>query len=388
MSYSLKMKWVAFAASFFSIVAVGNADQNASCNSDCAPICGRWSVISDTLYLTACQGGLSFGSETRADVAGGSIGNLSSYHTKLKHPHSQWDFGWRLGVGYESKCGCWNGNLIWTHFNTNSHAKHEEPASANQWFTPAWGGIAVLGTPPDQLLGGNVAVPLGFPVDEAFSHWKLQLNMVDLEIGREFCVNSCLKLRPHIGVRGASINEKNKIKYKVDAVTGGLPPGELGQTILALETIATDKFHLKNDFEGAGVRAGLDTTYDLGCGVSLYGTVAASLLYGETEIETKEKFIAGSEINSNIYVQKQKDNDCGCRAITDASIGISWENCCFKRVFVTKIGWEHHFFFNENQFEKFTNFNGTDNAATDRMPQVLHGDLSIQGLVWSTVVYF
>jgi hypothetical protein len=377
MSYSLKMKWVAFAASFFSLAAIANADQVASCNADCAPSCGRWSVISDTLYLTACQGGLSFGSETRADIIGGTEIGSRNYHTKLKHPHTRWDFGWRLGVGYESACGCWNGDLIWTHFNTNSHAKHEEPANANQWFTPSWGGIAVLGTPPTQLLGGNTAVPLGFPVDEAFSHWKLHLNMVDLEIGRDFCVNSCLTLRPHIGVRGASINEKNHIKYEVAAVVG-----------TGLSDIVTDRFHLKNDFEGAGVRAGLDTTYDLGCGVSLYGTAAASLLYGETEIETKEKLISGSTATANVFVQKQKDNDCGCRAITDASIGITWQNCCFNKVFVTKIGWEHHFFFNENQFEKFTNYNGTDNAATDRMPQVLHGDLSVQGLVWSTVVYF
>ena len=363
-------------ATLMALTAFASAQPCNPCND--SP-CGRWAIISDTLYLTATQGGLTYGSESEALTFGGT-GSVTKYETKIKHLHQRWDLGWRLGVGYQSPCECWDAALLWTHFDTDTHAKHDDPVNPNQWFTPAWNSIPVPFTDDDpNLLGGNLP-PDGttsFPVQYSYAHWKLRMNLVDLEIGREFCVNSCLSLRPHVGVRGASINEKYKIKYEVIAAVGA---SELAAPI--------DYIDLKNDFEGAGVRGGLDTDFDLGCGLSIYGGVAVSLLYGETEINSKERLIVTTLPTSNVFETRQKDNDCGCRAITDAEIGIRWQKCCFNKIIVTEIGWEHHFFFNENQFEKYTNFDGTDNAATDRFPQVAHGDLSVQGLVWSTRVYF
>lgn len=393
---NMKKLWSAMTASLLVVTGLLSAD---ACPPDCPPMqacnpcnpcdynpcnpccdspCGHWMFEVDLLYWTACEGGLTYGSDTEASAIG-TAGTLTSFHTKKKHPHQRWDLGWRLGVGFQFPCECWDAFVIWTHFDTDAHAHHDESVTTNRWFTPAWNSIPGDGDEAGNLLGGNVISDSTFPVDDARAHWKLDLNLLDLEIGREFCVNSCLSLRPFIGVRGATINDKYDIKYETISVSG-----------TALVVGPVDRVHLKNEFEGAGVRGGLDTTYDLGCGASIYGGVAASLLYGETEIKTKERLIVGTtgDLTSDVLFHEQKDEECGCRAITDAEIGISWRHCCCDKIILVKFGWEHHFFFNENQFEKFTDFFATDNFATDRMPQDIHGDLSVQGLVLSARIDF
>lgn len=334
--------------------------------------CGQWSLDTDTLYWTTCEHGLMYGSETDAFASGSDI----SYETKKKHPHSRWDLGWRLGLSYQFPCECWDATLLWTHFDTDLHASRDEFVSPSQFFTPAWGGIPGNGSPSGALLGRTSP----FPVQEASAHWKLRLNLVDLEIGREFSLNSCLTLRPHVGIRGGSINEKNHLEYEVIALVG--EPG-------SLQEVVTDEFHLENDFEGAGVRGGLETDYEFDCGITIYGNIAAALLFGEREIKTKELLnAAANTIAAPLFSMNQKDIEDSCQAITDAEIGIRWQYCCCNKILTFQLGWEHHFFFNQNKFEKFTNYAGTNNFATERYPQVVHGDLSIQGLVLSTRVRF
>lgn len=394
MMKSFKKIWVSVASTACAFTSLLSADQLPPCPQECLPAfdsgcttsCGRWSFISDTIYWTACQGGLTYGSESFYHTLGTTTtGADTEYHTKKKHPHRRWDLGWRLGIGYDFPCDCWNASLIWTYFDTDCHGRHEEDFTGNQWFTPAFTSIPFGGT-GNTLLGGRTTPGA---IESAKSQWKLCFNLLDLEIGREFCANSCLTVRPFLGIRGASINDKFRAKYTaVPFVTGT-------STVVTVDAI--DHVHLRNNFEGAGVRGGLDTSYDLGCGLSIYGGVAAALLYGETEIKSREiqdvttTTVVGVELPtvvSNEFEHKQRDRDCGVRAITDAKVGIQWLWCCCGRLSVWQLGWEHHFFFHDNQFEKFTDYAGTDNHATDRYPQTLHGDLSVQGLVLTTKVFF
>ncbi len=204
------------------------------------------------------------------------------------------------------------------------------------------------------------------------------MNLIDLEIGRAFCVNSCLSLRPYIGIRGAVIDQKYEISYDAVNLTTTTPS-------------VADDITLKSDFKGAGIRIGLDTEYNLGCGVSLYGDLAGSLLWGESEIKTHEEYTedVNSPTTSDFISQHQKDHkDCGSRAITDAALGVRWQQTCCNKVITLELGWEHHFFFNNSNFEKFTNFASGGNDATNRYPQDIHGDLSIQGFVFSAKLEF
>lgn len=403
MAYSLKKVLSAMAASFVAVTSVvsaangsftyapdhgpfgGNcspcAPSFAPCAAPCAaaaPCCnnGDWFVDVDVLYWKACEGGLMFGSETRERVLDAGTTSFDTFKTKKKNPHHRWDVGVRVGLGYHFACECYDAAIYWTHFDTDAHGHYRKGADSNHWFTPAWSGVTTNG-----LLGGNIDNGAN-PVDFASSHWKLRLNLIDAEIGRSFCVNSCLSIRPYIGVRGAIIDQKYDLEY--DAIT----------TISGTDVASPiDEFQLKSDFEGAGIRIGTDVDYNLGCGVSLFGDLAASLLWGESEVKTKEAYQFGTTPGTTEFTfQEQRDRDCGSRAITDASLGLRWQQSCCNKLITLEFAWEHHFFFNNNDFEKFTNFDAQTSSvaaiATDRYPQTIHGDLSVQGFVFSAKVEF
>lgn len=394
MAYSLKKVLTAMAASFVALSATVSASNGSytyasgpgsfgNCGPVCCPTntcnpcgCGDWFVDVDVLYWKACEGGLMYGSVTEETELDTTTATFDHFDTKKKNPHHRWDVGVRVGLGYHFACECYDAAVYWTHFDTDAHGHWGDCSDFNRWFTPAWSGVDTHG-----LLGGNRDNGTN-PVSHASAHWKLRLNLLDAEIGRSFCVNSCLSLRPYVGVRGAFIDQNYKLEYVSSRDVSG-------QEVCS----PTDEFHLKSDFEGAGIRIGMDTDYNLGCGVSLFGDLAASLLWGETEVKTKEKYTFGVFPGStDVIFMSQKDRDCGSRAITDASLGLRWQQCCCNKVITLEFAWEHHFFFNNNDFEKFTNFDAETTAsaaiATDRYPQVIHGDLSVQGFVFSGKVEF
>jgi len=379
MAYSLRKVLSSLTATLLAISGIASAfdgghtyESYGNPCSPCAPVCnpcgndcGDFFVDVDVLYWKACEGGLTYGSETEFNELITAT-TFATYETKKKNPHFRWDVGVRVGLGYHFACECYDAAIYWTHFDTDAHGHHDEFVDGGHWFTPSWGGV----TP---LLGGTSEGTFG--VERASAHWKLRLNLIDLEIGREFCVNSCLSLRPFIGVRGAIIDQRYDLEYIAVDESETLPS-------------PIDRFRLKSNFEGAGIRCGLDTAYNLGCGVSLYGDLAGSLLWGESEVKTQEEYEATPAPTSSFTEMHQKDRDCGSRAITDAAIGLRWQQCCCNKVITLEVGWEHHFFFNNNNFEKFTNFGSTENAATDRFPQDIHGDLSVQGFVFSAKLEF
>lgn len=381
MAYSLKKVLTSMAASFVAVTGLVSADGSTtysynpnSCNTPCKPCgtdcCGDWFVDVDVLYWKACEGGLTYGSETDFHELIASS-TYSDYDIKKKSPHHRWDVGVRVGVGYHFACECYDAAFYWTHFDTDAQGHYDEPANESHWFTPAWAGVA-------PALGGNTSGE--HPVDRASAHWKLRVNLFDLEIGRSFCVNSCLSLRPYIGVRGAVIDQRYDLEYH--------EAEEFCQTHIS--SPVRDSFSLKSDFKGAGIRIGSDIDYNLGCGISLFGDLAASLLWGETEVKTQEAYDHNTcePTFNGVTSMDQRDSECGARAITDAQLGVRWQQCCCSKVITLEFGWEHHFFFNKNNFEKFTNYAADDEYWTDRFPQTIHGDLSLQGFFFSAKVEF
>lgn len=334
--------------------------------------CGEYFAQIDSLYWTACARGLMYGSETRHSEIVAS-NTFSDFDIKIKNPHHKWDVGYRLGLGYRPHCECFDVAVYWINFENTAAGHFDVPCiDGGHWFTPAWGIIS-------PLLGGNT-VNGENPLNCASAHWKLRLNLIDVVIGRPFCVNSCLSLRPYIGARGAIFDQRYLLDYRA-SLNGSIEdtPG------------VQEKFKLKTKFEGAGLRLGMETQYDIGCGFAIYGDLAGSLLWGREKISTySTRRSPPSDQEFHLADFLLAEEECGCLAITDAAIGIRWSQCCFNKIFTLELGWEHHFFFNTSKFEK-TVFNGSNPIGfpvVNRYPQDIHDDLSIQGLVSNLRVYF
>jgi hypothetical protein len=120
---------------------------------------------------------------------------------RAKHWSGKWAAGFRLGLGYNMPHDGWDLNLMWTRFYTSHRASNDCGdcgCSDTGFFQPIF-------LPKDY---SHTASTPTFATEAESKKWKLNLNMVDLEMGREFFVSKWLTLRPHVGLRGAWIHQR------------------------------------------------------------------------------------------------------------------------------------------------------------------------------------
>lgn len=268
-------------------------------------------LTGDVLYWKAEENGLTYGVKTSDATADPLSGKL-----QLKDPHFVWDTGFRVGLGYNIPHDKWDFYANWTRFYTGAHA-HSHAKGGGGIF-PVWA------FPAGQL---NV----GF-VEKSKAHWKLSLNMLDIELGKEFQVSRRLSLRPHLDLRTAWIDQSYSIDYE------------------NITTPFFDKVSMDCDYWGIGPRAGLGFQWNLISGFSIDGDAEISLIYGNDSLRQSEKVHTAPANHLHF-----KEHMHSTRAITDLGLFLSWDQMLGhgNYHFSVKAGWEQHIFFEQNQFFRF-----------------------------------
>lgn len=269
-------------------------------------------------------------------------------HSEIKDLHYDWDFGFRVGLGYNMPHDGWDVSANWTWFQNTADSR-----------------VAAQGTTPSTLMPSS-AWPSGFGDNDgatkSYANWRLHLNMIDLEMGREFFVSKWMTLRPFVGLRNAWVRQKLNISY--NHLT------EAGSSSASQYTVDTS-----NNYWGLGLRGGLNTQWGLGAGWSFYGNGALSLLYGYFDLYQKQvgTSLAGAE---TVTMRNQQSYRVD-RAIAELAMGIRWDTMFAndRCHFGIQGGWEHLMFFGQNQFQHFLG-TGLNNAGSFTANQ---GDLTIQG---------
>lgn len=279
----------------------------------------------DLLIWQAHENGLSYVIKNKgADLSDSSTKEL----------HYQWEPGVRLGIGWNTPHDGWDVCANWTYF----HSKAQSHTHAGKGSL-----YPVLIAP---YFSEDTAV--GIPYS-ARSKLSFDLNMIDLELGREFFVSKWLTLRPFIGPRTAWIYQDMNVHYK------GFEEGNY-------------RVDMSNNYWGIGVRPGLNTQWGLGCGFSFFGNTALSLLYGFFDVDQTQS------VSRTTYIDNNHSTRVG-RAIAEIQLGVRWERMFAddRCHFSVQAGWENFMFFGQNQFDRFVD---------DFNPGVFvanQGDLTIQG---------
>ncbi|MBI3237035.1 MAG: hypothetical protein HYZ48_04980 [Chlamydiales bacterium] len=265
-------------------------------------------------------------------------------HSETKGLHWDWDWGFRIGGGYNLMHDGWDASLTW--MRVYGHAAERAHTSSANAFWPSF-------THP---AGNQDGLDLGTgPYTKSHSHWKLQLNQLDLELGREFFVSKFLTLRPHFGLRSDCIRQKLHIHYnRFEGV-----PGE------------TYEVELHNRFWGLGLAAGLNTQWSLGSGWSIYADGAFAMLYGFHEIDREDTLSVTSSFD---FVDMDSSYRIS-RAVGDLALGFRWDKmfCRDRFHFGIQGGWEQHVYFGQNQFIRFVDHDALGNFVANQ------GDLTFQG---------
>jgi hypothetical protein len=289
--------------------------------------------------------------------------------SRTRKPDFKYDPGFRIGISNNCLCSCWDFAVNWTSFHTKATVNGATDVTNGITFISDW----------ERIVGVN---PL---ISEA--RYTLNLDLVDLEFGRKFYTSSCFVLRPQFGLRFARINQN----YRVES--------EINSNPLSLLLTLESDVKSRSNFLAVGPRVGLDIDIDVGCGLSLFGQAAGSLVFGKFDNHAREilrNYINfGSAIGKFTY-EEQSSAQRSSRAITDIALGLRWDRCftwCGRCHPVSlAFAWEHHAFYGLNAFD----FAARGVALTGDITSVTpvqggarkHGNLYTQGLTVSLAFGF
>lgn len=313
------------------------------------------------------------------------ISQASSSHTTSRNKDFRfdWDSGFRVGLGYGFPCDKWGLALTWTHYRTDAFFSESGFGS----FDTDEGFVKDVKMPiPGFISSDQTGLLIGFQTGSLAAKWNFQFNQVDLDFFRDFYVGCSLSLKPYVGLRALIL--KNTIdsyaQYQVadqDISNFGFPFNQ-----------STFSQRLRSDLKSFGLKGGLESFWEVTCGLGVYGNVGASLIYANYETENKTQ-ISGTTIdNGGLKVTGDVETPYWFQTLkmmSDLSIGIQWRQAinCNQNLVVIKAGWEHHMLLQGSQFQtitadRFTAVGGA-NAFSVQRAVANSGDISLYGFVFS-----
>ena len=139
-------------------------------------------LTGDLLYWQANENGLSFAIDNRADS---SLINEG----RFVDPEFKWNWGFRVGLGYNFCHDGWDLYANWTHLISTADRSISNSENGELY--------TIINNTHEAAFNQKTTA------NSAKAHWELALNVIDLELGREFFTSRWLTLRPHFGLRGA-----------------------------------------------------------------------------------------------------------------------------------------------------------------------------------------
>jgi len=369
----------------------------------------------DLLYWRTSVQNLALGTEETVAVgtATSTVGAVNRSY--VKRPSFDCDAGFRIGLSHFSPCDCYDVALNWTHYHTKATVTGESedfigattvttagtvpafvPSTSYTAFVPFW-----------ERANGD----FGINPDFARGRYVLDTDLLDLEFGHKYYVTSCFVFRPHVGLRGGRIDQSFHVESfaaRPATVTVG---GATLLPVIGSFPVFTSSVRATNDFLGIGPRVGFDIELDLGCGFAIVGKAAGSILFGSPRRHSYETFVGTGFTGSSGIIPGNFEYRSGgshagiSRTISDLAVGVQWEHCvtCCNHSYplVLSALWEHHGFYNFNDFDFESDgwaplYNAATTGATltpvgghlTHPTRVPSGDIFTQGLTFSVKIGF
>ena len=228
--------------------------------------------------------------------------------------------GFRVGLGWMSCCDGWDLHLNYTWLRTRGTREAIVPPTNDDRIINQMGWVTqATGTPQLCFLS----------IERMTGKWQQDLNVLDLELGRNFFISECLFLRPHFGFKGTWT------KQKMDVFAEGLLDNS--SVVIDMHAFSDNKM----DKWGFGIRTGLDTAWHFTRCFSMIGEVAISGLWGRYDISIKEY---NERIDMDLFTvhNNVKNSFHTIKPVLEMYIGLRFEDwyCCDCYHCSLDIGWE------------------------------------------------
>jgi len=293
------------------VSAVEPFGSNWSFCNDCSILDGKFTVGADWLYwqIDNCNSDFAVRS---------SLGTFGRGH--VKRPRSDYNSGFRVRLGYELPCDCWEAGITYTNIPSDSRRVRDRARSGSSIIT----------------LEDTFGLP--FDVDGLRAKWERDLSYLDLDFARNFCVGECFTFRPHIGPRFFWFDHKVRLRADVAALS-------------AVEARA----RIKDKLNGYGVQGGFWGDWKVGAGLSVVGHVGGSVLYTRFRKHVRsgasESSLSSSGSNSAAAIAGFDLRDRFWCAVPsfDYFLGLQYADCFCDMSVTARIGWEQHIWLDANQ---------------------------------------
>ncbi|PCI77187.1 hypothetical protein COB21_03370 [Candidatus Aerophobetes bacterium] len=251
------------------------------------------------------------------------------YQAKYK-----WDWGFRLGAGKLFKHDNWALEAQYTWFDAS--ASSSVSAGSVGTVLPTRGTAQIIGAP--QIFEFCT---------EANAQGSLNYQSVDLTLSRAYYVSQELSFQPGWGLKASFLNSKESVEYTGGNAVGdtaglngvvGSPGYPLGANVKVID---------KSKFWSIGPKVGVDSTWHVAEGFSLFGNLSASLLYAGQDFNYKNTYSVDVDNNKIDVTMKYHQ----FVPTVDAFIGVRWDGYYSNNTqhVGVGLGWEVEYLWNAVQ---------------------------------------
>lgn len=309
--------------------------------SDCAY--NVWADVS-FIYWQPTEDNLEFG--MAVDKLTGTSGDHLALSGRIVNMDFDFMPGFKIGTGITFKRDNWDLYAEYTWLHGEDHKSSNGGALGLEPMYPDVNSIA-------NYVGSG---PIFYGTGKA--KWKIKLDFVDLDLGRNYYVGKYLTLHPYFGLRGAWIRQSLEA---------------LHQLVLAPNFLNSKDGTVS---WGLGPKLGLDANWDLSSGWRIISNGSADLLYTHYSAIYRSSIFNPKTVPA-LLPQKISEHDMDTvRAHMDIELGFGWGTYLYCKNLYLDLGATYDFqvFFGQNMFRKFFVGGGVPSSL------LYAGNLYIQGL--------
>lgn len=317
---------------------------------ECDGCCGNnwWGEIG-VLYLHPKVGGTEY-----AYIINDTVSPCSGVDcSPLRYIDFKWDWGLKVGLGYNFQYDGWDSALRCKWYETRSSSKTTVHVTTSQSIVPLKG-FPTIGSTEDILLKAA----------SARTRFKLKYNTIELELGREYYVSKYLSTHPHFGLKAGFFTLKQLSRYVA---------GDIGCNLYTVADCSK--------YWGCGLMMGWDNNFHMCNGFSLFTNFVASLIYGQFKGNHSEVYSTATNPRPKICTKYHS-------FIPELEMFLAvqydryfWDDMQHLRL---RFGFEAEYWFHLNQMVKSETVTTSGTNATFQVAErysFLRTDMSIHGFI-------
>lgn len=295
-----------------------------------APLVNRLNVniTADFIYWKAQQDGLDFATSGIFD-AFGPIAAIPPSFTHVgkgeaKEPNFQFQPGFKVGLGLAFAHDGWDLHANYTWLNPNNHTTTINAPSDSYLTNTNWGDVYLYS--------------MSCTLASASASWKLNFNVLDVDLGRNFFLSRFLTLRPFFGLKGAWLTENYDITYVPYSVIPLADGGFISAT-----------YKMREKIQGIGIRSGLSPVWHFARNLGLYGDLACSAMWNHFSVRRNDFFEEPSGPLNTINYEQSFHR---VTPVLELGIGLTYMGWFSNEKYLleVKAGWEEQVWFSMNKF--------------------------------------